>query len=111
MASSGASDLQNLAPDDGTQAEKVTTIRCPTRLVAENTNVVKEKVAPLIPLGGKIVLDMAELNYLDSAGLGALLALKVSSLKQGGGTLQFVNFTPRIVDLLRITHLEKIFSS
>ena len=110
MASTGASHLDIKKPDSSEEAGMVTTIRCPGRLVAENADAMKEKVSPLIPLGGKLVVDMGELEYLDSAGLGALLSLKVSSMKQKG-TLQFVNITPRVLDLLRMTHLEKIFSS
>jgi anti-anti-sigma factor len=111
MASTHASHLQGDQPDSGEPDKGVTTVRCPSRLVAENIEAMKEKVAPLIRLGGNLSVDMAELNYLDSSGLGTLLALKVSSMKQGTGTLHFVNLTPRIIELLRITHLEKIFLS
>jgi anti-sigma B factor antagonist len=110
MASTGASHLDIKKSEGSEEESKVTTIRCPGRLVAENAEWMKEKVSPLIPLGEKLVVDMSELEYLDSAGLGALLSLKVSSMKQKG-TLQFVNITPRVLELLRVTHLEKIFSS
>jgi anti-sigma B factor antagonist len=50
------------------------------------------------------------LNYLDSSGLGALVGLKVSAVKQGYCMLEFVNMAPRIVELLRITNLTQILS-
>jgi anti-anti-sigma factor len=93
------------------QGNKVTTIKCHGRLVSESANEFKEAVKPLITQGGRIVIDLTELNYLDSSGLGTLIGLKVSALNQGFCILQFVNMTPRIMQLLRITGLEKMFSS
>jgi anti-anti-sigma factor len=91
------------------QKNRVTTITCRGRLVRENAGEMKQAVEPLIRLGGRIVVDLSELNYLDSSGLGELMAVKVSAVKQGLGTMQFVNMTPRIRELLRLTHLEQFF--
>jgi anti-anti-sigma regulatory factor len=49
-------------------------------------------------------------KHLDSSGLGALVGLKASAINQGLCILEFVNMTPRILELLRITHLTKMFS-
>jgi anti-anti-sigma factor len=68
-------------------------------------------VRPLIPLGGRIIIDLGDVKHLDSAGLGALVGLKVSAIKQGLCTLELANMTPGVVELLRITHLTKMFSS
>ena len=89
----------------------VTTIICHGRLLGENTSQIKELVKPLIPLGGRIVLDLTDLGYLDSSGLGALISLKVSAINQGFCILEFANMTPRVLELLRVTHLTKMFSS
>jgi len=70
-----------------------------------------EVVKPLIPLGGRIVVDLGDLSYLDSAGLGTLLGLKVSAIKQGYCKLEFVNMTPRVLELLRLTNVLQMFSS
>jgi anti-sigma B factor antagonist len=93
------------------QGNKVTTVKCHGSLIAENTREIKEAVKPLLPLGGRIVIDLTDVDYLDSSGLGALVGLKVSALHQGLVILQFVNMGPRILELLRIAGLEKIISS
>ena len=90
---------------------KLTTITCHGRLVAGNSGEISDLVKPLLPLGGRIVIDLGDLNYLDSSGLGALVGLKVSAIKQGFCTVEFANMTPRVLDLLRITNLMQLFSS
>src|SRR5580692_2958655 len=90
---------------------KLTTITCHGRLVAGNSGEISDLVKPLLPLGGRIVIDLGDLNYLDSSGLGALVGLKVSAVKQGLVILEFVNMTPRVMELLRISNLSKVLSS
>jgi len=51
------------------------------------------------------------LNYLDSSGLGALVGLKVTAVKQGLVILEFVNMMPRVMELLRISNLVQTFAS
>jgi anti-anti-sigma factor len=67
-------DVDN-APDDQ-YGNKVKTIKCHGRLVSDTAGELRELVKPLIPLGGRIVLDFSDVNYLDSSGLGALVGLK-----------------------------------
>jgi anti-anti-sigma factor len=89
----------------------VTTIKCHGRLVSENADELRNVVQPLILRGGQIALDFADLEYLDSAGLGAIVGLKVSAIKRGLCVLQLVNLTPRVKQLLTITNLLQLFSS
>ena len=70
------------SPDDG-HGNKLTTIRCHGRLVSATANDMKDVVKPLIPEGGRIVIDLGDLSYMDSTGLGALVSLKASAIKQG----------------------------
>jgi anti-anti-sigma factor len=65
----------------------------------------------MIPLGGRIVIDLGDLSFLDSSGLGALVGLKVTAVKQGLVILEFVNMTPRVMELLRISNLAQTFAS
>jgi anti-anti-sigma regulatory factor len=51
---------------------EVTTIKCHGRLIAGNSGEIAMAVKPLIPLGGRIVIDLGELTYLDSSGLGQI---------------------------------------
>ena len=88
-----------------------TIIKCHGKLVSENTAEIRELVAPLIVRGGRIVLDFADLEYLDSSGLGALVGLKVSAINRGLCVLELANLTPRVKKLLNITNLLQLFSS
>jgi anti-anti-sigma factor len=97
--------------EDDQQGNKVTTIKCHGRLVAGNSGALQELVKPLIPLGGRIVIDLGDLNYLDSSGLGTLVGLKASAVRQGFCMLELDNMTPRVLELLRITNLMNLFSS
>ena len=85
-------------------------IRCVGRLTSENHTHLKELVRPLIFPGSRITLDFSELVYLDSAGLGAIVGLYVSS-KTHRCQLEFVNLNPRIRELLGMTNLLGAFES
>ncbi len=89
----------------------ITTILCHGKLVSETSAQVKEVVKPLIPLGGHIVLDLTDVSYLDSSGLGTLVGLKVSALKEGYCKLELVNLSPRVKELLRLSNLTQLFAS
>ena len=102
-------EVENSPADE--QENKVTTVRCHGRLVAGDTDRIREVVKPLIPLGGRIVIDLGDLTYMDSAGLGSLLSLKVSAITHGYCKLELANMTPRSLELLRITKLESVFAS
>lgn len=96
---------------DDQHGNKVTTIKCHGGLVRDNAGEIEAVVKPLIPLGGRIVIDLSEVDYLDSSGLGALVGLKVSAIKQGLCIVEFVNMAPRVLELLRVTNLLQMFSS
>jgi anti-anti-sigma factor len=91
--------------------DQVTTIKCHGELVSNTAGKIKELVSPLIPLGGRIVIDLGDVKHLDSAGLGALVGIKVSAIKQGQCVLELANMTPGVQELLRLTHLAEMFSS
>jgi anti-sigma B factor antagonist len=99
------------SPDLDSQGNKVTTIICHGRLVSENSSELKDLVKPLLPLGGRIVIDLSDVSHIDSSGLGALVGLKISAVKQGLVILQFVNMTPRVLELMRMTHVAELLSS
>ncbi len=98
------------SPEDQ-YGNKVTAIKCYGRLVSETADEFKGVVRPLIPLGGRIVLDFSDVSFLDSSGLGARVGLKATAIRQGLCRLELVNATPRILELLRITSLTNMFSS
>jgi anti-anti-sigma factor len=90
---------------------KVTTVKCHGKLVNETAGELKELVKPLLAEGGRIIIDLGDVNYLDSSGLGALVGLKVSAIKQGLCILELVNMTPRVLELMRISNLVQMLST
>ena len=95
--------------DEGTGP--VTTVVCHGKVVSETSGQLKEVVKPLIPAGGRIVLDLTDVSYMDSTGLGALVGLKVSALREGYCKLELLNLSPRVRELLRVSNLTQLFSS
>lgn len=90
---------------------EVTVVKCRGRLLGKNTSEIREVVQPMILRGGRIALDFADLEYLDSSGLGAIVGLKVSALSRGHCVLELKNLTPRVKQLLTITNLLQLFSA
>jgi len=90
---------------------KLAVVKCRGRLVGKNTAEIREVVQPLILRGGRIALDFADLEYLDSSGLGAIVGLKVSAMNRGRCVLVLKNLTPRVRQLLTITNLLQLFSA
>jgi anti-anti-sigma factor len=90
---------------------KVTIVKCHGKLISQTTTEMRDAIKPLLPQGGRIVVDLGDLSYLDSSGLGTLVALKASALKQGLCILEFTNMAPRIMQLLRITNLTDMLAS
>jgi len=72
---------------------------------------VKERIKDLLADGQRrILLNLAEVNYIDSAGLGSLISAYTTA-KREGGSLKLVNLTKRIQDLLSITKLITVFET
>lgn len=70
----------------------------------------KEKLATMIETHkSDIVIDCKDLNYIDSTGLGALVAL-LKRAKDYDKGIRIINIKPYIRKLFTITGLEKIFS-
>jgi len=108
-------EVQDLQCDVSKTTDPVTgrayTVTCHGRLVAGTSDKVKEAVKPLIEEGGNIVVDLTDVAYVDSMGLGALVGLKVSAIGKGYCRLEFVNLSKRVQELLRLTNLTELFSS
>jgi anti-sigma B factor antagonist len=73
--------------------------------------ILKDKLRSLVQQGQKkLLLNLADVAYVDSAGLGAIVQSYATVTKQGGG-LKLVNTTTRIKDLLAITKLLTVFDT
>ena len=56
----------------------------------------------------KILLNLADVNYIDSAGLGELVSA-YTTVKNAGGELKLLKLTKKVRDLLVITKLLTVF--
>ena len=56
----------------------------------------------------KLLFNLADVSYIDSAGLGELTAA-YTSVRNRGGALKLLNLTKRVQDLMQITKLYTIF--
>ena len=79
--------------------------------LGEGDEQLKDKVNSLVNQGQrKIVLNLADVPYLDSAGLGEVVRAYTTVSRQGG-SLKLLNLTKRITDLLSITKLLTVFDT
>ena len=79
--------------------------------LGEGDIVLKDKVNSLALQGKKqIVLNLADVPYIDSAGLGEIVRTYTTMSRQGG-SLKLLNLTKRITDLLSITKLLTVFET
>jgi anti-sigma B factor antagonist len=79
--------------------------------LGEGDELLKDKVNSLVNQGHKkIVLNLADVPYIDSAGLGEVVRTYTTVSRQGG-SLKLLNLTKRITDLLSITKLLTVFET
>ena len=79
--------------------------------LGEGDEILKDKVNSLALQGRKkIVLNLAAVPYIDSAGLGQIVQTYTTVSRQGG-SLKLVGLTKRITDLLSITKLLTVFET
>ena len=79
--------------------------------LGEGDELLKDKVNSLVNQGQrKIVLNLADVPYIDSAGLGEIVRTYTTVSRQGG-SLKLLGLTKRITDLLSITKLLTVFET
>ena len=82
--------------------EDATVVECHGKLTVENAALLKNEVRELIPNRKRIILDLTDLEKMDSMGLGTVVSLYVSA-KAAGCNLVLVNLSKRVREMLRIT--------
>jgi anti-sigma B factor antagonist len=90
--------------------DKILVIGCNGRIVfGDESSLLREEVRTAIHDGAKrIVLNLSDVSYIDSGGLGTLVALHTTA-HNAGGTIKLANLTPRVGDLLQVTKLLTVF--
>ena len=87
----------------------VLVVHCSGRIVfGEEAVLLRDTVKEAVTQNNRIVLDLAEVNYIDSGGLGTLVALRTTAIN-AGGTVKLASLTRRVDDLLQITKLATVF--
>jgi len=77
--------------------------------LGEESNQLRTKLKDILSQGKtRLVLDLAEITYIDSAGLGTLVAGFTSAQNQGAN-LKLANLTKRFSEQLNITKLVTVF--
>src|SRR5215475_10693538 len=81
-----------------------TIIRCIGKLRYTSAELLRTEVRPLFPETKRLVLDLKDLTYLDSFGLGALVGVYLSARRQDC-QLKLINVDEQAKNLIRITNL------
>jgi len=91
------------------QVEGVTILALKGRITVGEVTPVREKITHLLAEGrNKIVLDLANVDYIDSTGLGNVV-ISYTQVQKAGGALKLLNLNKRNVELLALTRLHTIF--
>ncbi len=79
--------------------------------LGEGTMAIRNTVREVLKNGGKkIVLNLAEVNYIDSSGIGELVS-SFTTVTNQSGQLKLLNLTKKIHELLAITKLLTVFQT
>ena len=91
-------------------ANGVTILDCSGRItLGEGSVILKDVVRELLSKGQKhILLNLGNVNYIDSSGIGELVSA-FTTVRNEGGDLKLLNLTKRVNDLLQITKLSTVF--
>jgi anti-sigma B factor antagonist len=87
----------------------VAVVDCDGRLVfGEESASLRDAVRSLLLMNKNIVLNLGGVNYIDSGGLGTLVALYTTA-RNAGGSIRLASLTQRVGDLLQVTKLVTVF--
>jgi anti-sigma B factor antagonist len=90
-------------PDDGTP-----TLICRGRICHETSGLFKSEVKKWIARSRLVIVDLSQVDHIDSSGLGTVLAAYISA-KSAGCDLKLINLSQRIKELLHLTRLASVF--
>jgi anti-sigma B factor antagonist len=107
---SGEKGISMTVKMTNSEVDGVSVVALDGRIVlGEESNSLRDKLKSLIAQGKKkIVLNMANIKYIDSAGLGTLIAVHVSAKTQGA-SVRLCHLGRKFHEVLQITKLLTIF--
>lgn len=87
----------------------ITILDCNGKItLGEGTMAVRNTVREVLKGSKKIILNLGEVNYIDSSGIGELVSTFTTVTNQNG-QLRLLNLTKKIQELLHITKLLTVF--
>ena len=79
--------------------------------LGEGSVIFRDKIKDLVAAGNKkILINMADITYIDSSGIGELVS-GFTTTTNSGGMLKLLNLGKRVEDLLQITKLYTVFDT
>lgn len=92
------------------QVGDVTVVDAAGRItLGEGSSAFRDLVKDLISKGSKkVMLNLGEISYIDSSGIGELVS-SFTTVQNAGGQMKLLNLTKRVKDLLQITKLYTVF--
>ncbi len=79
--------------------------------IGEGDVVLRDRVHELLDAGkSKILLNLQGVTYMDSAGIGELVAC-YKRAREKGGSVRLLNPSGKVSDLLQLTKLEQVFDT
>ena len=92
------------------QVDGITIMDCSGRItLGEGSVTLRDAVRDLLGKGSKqILLNLGDVTYIDSSGIGELVSA-FTTVRNQGGDLKLLNLTKKVHDLLQITKLYTVF--
>jgi anti-sigma B factor antagonist len=92
------------------EVDHITIVDLHGRIVlGDETDILRRHIRELIAAGKKkIILNLAGVDYIDSAGVGELVA-GFTAVRNSGGELKLLNLTKKVHDVLNVTKLYTVF--
>lgn len=85
-------------------------VRCKGRLISVASGRFQHEIKRLLPRARSITVDLSEVSFMDSMGLGTIAALYVSATTRGC-QFHLINLAPRVRQLFSVTHLLSLFEA
>jgi len=84
-------------------------LRVKGRLDAKTAPILLQRVAAIQGSGQNLVLNLSEVTFMGSSGIGALLVL-VEQFQEQGGSVRFVSLSPAVDSVVKLLNLDRFLS-
>ena len=84
-------------------------VHCAGKITSDTTQSLRATVQPLVTESKTVVLDLTNVTYMDSSGLGAIVGLYISA-KVAKSRLKLVNLTEHLKEIFSITRVGQVMA-